>query len=88
MRRILQYLALPVVLLVFAYYYLVNFRSTVPLHPAAESKGRGYYDTTLRPQIHFSSYRHWINDPNGLFIDSNNVWHMYYQCKRPFLLET
>ncbi|KAL0939568.1 beta-fructofuranosidase [Colletotrichum truncatum] len=32
-----------------------------------------------RPQIHFSPPSNWMNDPNGLFIDSDGVWHMYYQ---------
>ncbi|KAF9873503.1 hypothetical protein CkaCkLH20_08962 [Colletotrichum karsti] len=32
-----------------------------------------------RPQIHFSPPANWLNDPNGLFIDSDGVWHMYYQ---------
>ncbi|KAF4904599.1 Invertase [Colletotrichum fructicola] len=32
-----------------------------------------------RPQIHFSPPANWLNDPNGLFVDSDGVWHMYYQ---------
>ncbi|WYZ34222.1 hypothetical protein EsH8_I_000498 [Colletotrichum jinshuiense] len=32
-----------------------------------------------RPQIHFSPPSEWLNDPNGLFVDSDGVWHMYYQ---------
>lgn len=34
-----------------------------------------------RPQVHFSPPSNWLNDPNGLFLDSKGVWHMYYQCE-------
>ena len=54
-----------------------------PAAAAQEVSTDGYptgYDTILRPQIHFSVYRHWLNDPNGLYIDRDHVWHMYYQC--------
>ncbi|GKT43300.1 invertase [Colletotrichum spaethianum] len=40
---------------------------------AADRSGR------WRPQIHFSPPADWLNDPNGLFVDSKGVWHMYYQ---------
>ncbi|KXH42123.1 hypothetical protein CNYM01_07331 [Colletotrichum nymphaeae SA-01] len=40
---------------------------------AADRSGR------WRPQIHFSPPAEWLNDPNGLFVDSDGVWHMYYQ---------
>lgn len=42
---------------------------------AADRSGR------WRPQIHFSPPAEWLNDPNGLFVDSDGVWHMYYQCE-------
>ncbi|KAF6798096.1 hypothetical protein CSOJ01_12841 [Colletotrichum sojae] len=32
-----------------------------------------------RPQVHFSPPANWLNDPNGLFVDTDGVWHMYYQ---------
>jgi hypothetical protein len=36
--------------------------------------------TALRPTFHFATPPEtWLNDPNGLFLDSDNLWHMYYQ---------
>ncbi|ROV93877.1 hypothetical protein VPNG_09533 [Cytospora leucostoma] len=39
----------------------------------------GNYTGNLRPQIHFSPPQHFLNDPNGMFIDANGTWHLYYQ---------
>lgn len=33
----------------------------------------------LRPKIHFTAERNWINDPNG-FIYYKGEYHLYYQC--------
>lgn len=41
----------------------------------------GDYTGALRPQIHFSPPRAFMNDPNGMFVDGDGVWHMYYQCE-------
>lgn len=39
----------------------------------------GNYTGGLRPQIHFSPPQHFMNDPNGMFLDANGTWHLYYQ---------
>lgn len=39
----------------------------------------GDYTGALRPQVHFSAPRNFMNDPNGLFLDAKGVWHAYYQ---------
>lgn len=36
------------------------------------------YQETLRPQLHFSSARGWLNDANGMFYH-NGQYHLYYQ---------
>ncbi|KAI0115572.1 glycosyl hydrolase, partial [Nemania sp. FL0031] len=39
----------------------------------------GNYTGPLRPQVHFSPPQHFMNDPNGMFVDANGTWHLYYQ---------
>ncbi|RSH82822.1 hypothetical protein EHS25_005812 [Saitozyma podzolica] len=39
----------------------------------------GNYTGPLRPQVHFSPPKGFMNDPNGLHVDRNGTWHMYYQ---------
>ena len=41
----------------------------------------GNYNGPLRPQVHYSPPKGFLNDPNGMFVDVNGTWHMYYQCK-------
>ncbi|KAH0541244.1 hypothetical protein FGG08_004249 [Glutinoglossum americanum] len=40
---------------------------------------KGDYNSPWRPQIHFSPRKNFMNDPNGLFIGDDGIWHMYYQ---------
>ena len=41
--------------------------------------GQGdYASDALRPRVHFSAARGWLNDPNGLF-QANGVYHMSFQ---------
>lgn len=40
----------------------------------------GTYTGDLRPQIHFSPPKGFMNDPNGCFVDADGTWHLYYQC--------
>lgn len=39
----------------------------------------GNYTGPLRPQVHFSPPQFFMNDPNGMFVDANGTWHLYYQ---------
>jgi len=41
----------------------------------------GNYGGALRPQIHFSPPQNFMNDPNGMFLDANGTYHLYYQCE-------
>ncbi len=40
--------------------------------------GTNLYQETLRPQIHFSTKRGWLNDANGM-VYHNGKYHLYYQ---------
>ncbi|KAG6177419.1 hypothetical protein E4U36_007312 [Claviceps purpurea] len=39
----------------------------------------GDYTGALRPQIHYSPPKGFMNDPNGMFRDADGIWHYYYQ---------
>ncbi|TGJ88571.1 hypothetical protein E0Z10_g263 [Xylaria hypoxylon] len=39
----------------------------------------GNYTGDLRPQVHFSPPQGFMNDPNGMFVDAEGTWHLYYQ---------
>ena len=36
-------------------------------------------DSLYRPALHFTPAAHWMNDPNGLFFDGIDTYHLYYQ---------
>ncbi len=36
------------------------------------------YSEPMRPQIHFTPQKNWMNDPNGM-VYADGVWHLYYQ---------
>jgi beta-fructofuranosidase len=39
----------------------------------------GNYGGPLRPQVHFSPPQGFMNDPNGMFVDEDGLYHLYYQ---------
>ncbi|KAF2195822.1 glycoside hydrolase family 32 protein [Zopfia rhizophila CBS 207.26] len=39
----------------------------------------GNYVGPLRPQVHFSPPQGFMNDPNGMFLDADGLYHLYYQ---------
>ncbi|KAK4031396.1 glycosyl hydrolase [Parachaetomium inaequale] len=39
----------------------------------------GNYSGGLRPQVHYSPPQFFMNDPNGMFVDANGTYHLYYQ---------
>ncbi|GAA5482481.1 glycoside hydrolase family 32 protein [Haloferula sargassicola] len=45
--------------------------------PVADLPAVGYTQD-LRPQFHFSSRRHWLNDPNGMVFDGE-AYHLFFQ---------
>jgi fructan beta-fructosidase len=49
----------------------LHFASSVP-------SARELYNERDRPQLHFSSRRGWLNDPNGL-VYAGGQWHLFYQ---------
>ena len=49
---------------------------------AASAYAEADYTGPLRPQLHFSPPDNFMNDPNGMFIDADGIWHLYYQCER------
>ncbi len=53
---------------------------TYALRASASLNPEVVYRDTYRPQFHFSPYKNWMNDPNGLVYDpSNQTYHMFYQ---------
>jgi beta-fructofuranosidase len=54
-----------------------NFSSTSPFPTNAPVPGN--YTGGLRPQVHFSPPQGFMNDPNGMFLGKDGVYHLYYQ---------
>ncbi|KAI9761751.1 MAG: hypothetical protein M4579_000845 [Chaenotheca gracillima] len=54
---------------------LAQDESTIP----RDKPIAGSYAGALRPQIHFSPPQNFMNDPNGMFVGADGVWHLYYQ---------
>ncbi|MFN3653674.1 MAG: GH32 C-terminal domain-containing protein [Armatimonadota bacterium] len=56
-----------------------SFRGLHSVSQSDEPPGGGtLYREALRPQLHFTSRRGWLNDPNGLvYLDGE--WHLFYQ---------
>ncbi|EIW62931.1 uncharacterized protein TRAVEDRAFT_141481 [Trametes versicolor FP-101664 SS1] len=51
---------------------------TVPAVPTG-TPIPGDYNGPYRPQVHFTPPQHFMNDPNGMFLDANGTYHLYYQ---------
>ncbi|KAI1115552.1 glycoside hydrolase family 32 protein [Nemania sp. NC0429] len=60
---------------------IIIAQSTTYVNPAVPTGTPipGTYTGPLRPQVHFSPPEGFMNDPNGMFVDANGTWHLYYQ---------
>ncbi|APA10350.1 hypothetical protein SS1G_07184 [Sclerotinia sclerotiorum 1980 UF-70] len=56
-----------------------NAASSAPTAVPTDAPIPGDYTGALRPQIHYSPPKDFMNDPNGLFRDADGVYHVYYQ---------
>lgn len=56
---------------------LTNASDTSPF--PRDSPVPGNYTGGLRPQVHFSPPQGFMNDPNGMFVDKDGLYHLYYQ---------
>lgn len=50
-------------------------QACAPTQPVADVAS----DALYRPALHFTPQAHWMNDPNGLFFDGVDTYHLYYQ---------
>jgi len=56
-----------------------NFSPTATSPFPANAPVPGNYTGGLRPQVHFSPPQGFMNDPNGMFVGKDGVYHLYYQ---------
>lgn len=42
---------------------------------------RGSRHSATHPHLHFATAKNWRGGPNGVFIDADETWHMYFQCE-------
>ncbi|WVQ76126.1 hypothetical protein IAR50_005771 [Cryptococcus sp. DSM 104548] len=72
---------IPIAVLVIAYALGGFAQSSTSASPSAPTGVaiEGDYTGDYRPRIHFTPPKGFMNDPNGLFQDSNGTWHLYYQ---------
>ncbi|KAI0742058.1 glycosyl hydrolase [Daedaleopsis nitida] len=57
----------------------IQANTSVALVMPLEKPSTPNYNGPYRPQIHFSPIQHFMNDPNGLFLDAEGTYHLYYQ---------
>lgn len=92
LKTLLIYVSALMLALACALYLLATIATGQISSPTASpvltgTVGAGNYAGPLRPQIHFSTPKGFMNDPNGLFIDASGTYHLYYQCEYPFALQ-
>ena len=56
----------------------LEIRPEMCVNVTQADKMEGEYDDCLRPYIHFTTKRGWINDPNGL-VKVGDEYHLFYQ---------
>ncbi|WVF65957.1 hypothetical protein IAT40_000695 [Kwoniella sp. CBS 6097] len=75
-----SYLSTASALSVAALAYLAGVSAdSTPAETPAGTPIEGDYNGALRPRVHFSPPKGFMNDPNGMFVDNNGTWHLYYQ---------
>ncbi|WP_370427952.1 GH32 C-terminal domain-containing protein [Klebsiella michiganensis] len=57
--------------------YLIDNGTGLQCYPKSKLK-EWYTQETFRPQLHFSPFQAWMNDPNGL-CKIDDTYHMFYQ---------
>ncbi|OCF55572.1 beta-fructofuranosidase [Kwoniella mangroviensis CBS 10435] len=70
-------IAISSIILSFTSLVTAQSTSTAPVPTGVPVQGD--YNGPLRPRVHYSPPKGFMNDPNGLFKDVNGTWHLYYQ---------